>query len=230
MIKKLLEDLIHTIFPDLCLACSKLPKAAEASFCVECLHKMPYTDHFIIKDNAVTNHLRGRINLVHGAAILYFREGSFVRNMLHQLKYKGRREIGEVMGEIGARKMLESPFYNIPDIIIPVPVHPKKVRKRGYNQSTIFGLAVSQGTGIPFNDKIIIKTMESDSQTGKSRTDRVMNVSQVFEIAQKETLQNKHVLIVDDVITTGATLEACCLKALEAGASKISILCIAATA
>ncbi len=229
MLKKLLEDFIHTLFPDLCLACGKLPKSTKASFCVECLHKMPYTDHFIVKENAVTNHLRGRISLVHGAAILYFREGSFVRHMLHQLKYKGRREIGEVMGEIGAKKLLESPLFLRPDIIIPVPVHEKKILKRGYNQSTIFGLSVSQGTGITFSDKIIIKSKETDSQTGKSRTDRVMNVSQVFEIAQKEILKNKHVLIVDDVITTGATLEACCLKALEAGAAKISILCIAAT-
>jgi ComF family protein len=226
--KNLLIDLFHTLFPDLCLACNKLPKSKGASFCVECIHSMPYTDHFFIKENTVTNHFKGRVKLYHGAAILQFREGSIVQNMLHQLKYKGRREIGEVMGKIAGEKMLNSPLYIRPDIIIPVPVHIKKVKKRGYNQSTIFGLALAECLGLSFRDDILVKSVETASQTGKSRTERVNNVSDVFEIKDNTAFTAKHVLIVDDVITTGATLEACCMSAISGGARQISILCIAA--
>lgn len=205
-----------------------MPKAKSASFCAECLHNMPYTDHFMIKDNVVTNHFKGRIALEHGAAILKFREGSIVQNMLHQLKYKGRREVGEVMGKIGGDKLLDSPLFVTPDVIIPVPIHPRKVIKRGYNQSSIFGQSIGQALKVNFRDDIIIKTKESDSQTGKSRTDRVANVADVFEVKDQKMLAGKHVLIVDDVVTTGATLEACCMMAKDAGAARISILCIAA--
>jgi ComF family protein len=227
MIKTLLYDLFHTIFPDLCLACDRLPKTKHASFCVDCLHKMPYTDHFYIKENKLTNHFKGRVKLHHGAAILSFREGSMVQNMLHKLKYRGRKEVGEIMGKIGAGRLLKSSLYEKPDIIIPIPIHIKKVKKRGYNQSTIFGKSVGMSLDIPFRDDIIVKSIETESQTGKSRTDRVKNVSDVFTIADEKVLIGSHVLIVDDVVTTGATLEACCLKAREAGATKISILCIA---
>jgi ComF family protein len=229
MIKALIQDLFHTMFPDLCLACDRLPKAKTASFCVECLQKMPYTDHFKIGENQVTKHFKGRIKLHHGAAILRFREGNIVQKMLHKLKYKGRREIGEVLGQIGAERLLNSSYFDKPDIIIPVPVHIKKVKRRGYNQSTIFGKSISLALDIPFSDDIIIKSLESESQTGKSRTDRIANVSEVFSLRYSHALQGMHVLIVDDVVTTGATLEACCLKAIEAGATTISILCIAAT-
>lgn len=227
MVKKLVQDLFFTIFPDLCLACDRLPKANNASFCVECLFRMPYTDHFHIKNNKVTNHFKGRISIRHGAAILSFREGGMVQNMLHKLKYKGRREIGEIMGKIGATSYLQSKMFDKPDIIIPVPVHIKKVKRRGYNQSTIFGKSLSLSMDVPFSDDVIVKTLESESQTGKSRTDRVKNVEEVFSIHKPGVLKGCHVLVVDDVITTGATLEACCAKALEAGAISISVLSIA---
>ena len=138
-IKILAGDLIHVLFPDLCLACSSLPKTRDASFCVDCLHAMPYTDHFLLKENDVTKHFRGRVNILHGAALLRFREGGTVQEMLHHLKYKKRKEIGEVLGEIAGKKLLDSTIFSVPDIIIPVPVHPNQVRRRGYNQSTIFG-------------------------------------------------------------------------------------------
>jgi ComF family protein len=227
MIKKLIQDLFFTIFPDLCLACDRLPKSNEASFCVECLYRMPYTDHFYIKNNKVTNHFKGRISIKHGAAILSFKEGGMVQNMLHKFKYKRRKEIGEIMGKIGAARFLHSKMFDKPDIIIPVPVHIKKIKRRGYNQSSIFGRSLGVALDVPFSDDVIVKTLETESQTGKSRTDRVKNVAEVFTIRNAEVLKGCHVLVVDDVITTGATLEACCTKVLEAGASSISILSIA---
>lgn len=226
-IKKLAGDLIHVLFPDLCLACSSLPKTRDASFCVDCLHAMPYTDHFLLKENDVTKHFRGRVSILHGAALLRFREGGIVQEMLHHLKYKKRKEIGEVLGEIAGKKLLDSTIFSLPDIIIPVPVHPKKVRRRGYNQSTIFGKAVGAVIKVALADDILIKDTETTSQTGKSRTERVVNVSEVFVLKKPEEISGRHVLIVDDVITTGATLEACCLKLKEGGAKSISVLSIA---
>ncbi len=226
-IKALVGDLIHVLFPDLCLACSKSPKTRDAAFCVECLHAMPYTDHFLLKENDVTKHFRGRINIQHGAALLRFREGSMVQIMLHNLKYKKRKEIGEVLGEIAGKKLLDSPIFSLPDLIIPVPVHPKKVRRRGYNQSTIFGKAVSAAIHVSIAEDVLIKETETTSQTGKSRTERVENVSEVFVLNKPEAITGRNVLIVDDVVTTGATLEACCLKLKEGGAKSISILSIA---
>ncbi len=227
-IKELLGDMFYTIFPDLCIACINQPKTRNGSFCVNCLHQMPYTDHFIIKDNTVTKHFKGRVPLVHGAALLSFRNQGNIRNMLHGLKYKGRRETGNILGEIAGEKLLASILFGRPDIIIPIPIHDKKKLIRGYNQSSVFGQGVSTTSGIKMYEKTLIKYTETSSQTGKSRTDRVKNVSSTFEIKSPEVIIGKHVLVVDDVVTTGATLEACCLLLLKAGAIKISILTIAA--
>ncbi|MBK8669213.1 MAG: ComF family protein [Saprospiraceae bacterium] len=227
-IKTSMHDLWHTLFPDLCLACLKMPKTRDAYFCIECLHDMPYTDHFIIKDNNVTRHFKGRISLHHGAALLRYREESIVQNMLHGLKYKKRKEVGEVMGAIAGSKFLDSSIFLRPDIIVPVPVHHKKVLRRGYNQSTIFGYAVSEQIGVPFVEDVLTKVVETKSQTGKSRTARVANVEEVFVLNKPADISGKHVLLVDDVVTTGATIEACCLKMQETNVSKISVLTIAA--
>ncbi|MFZ1524936.1 MAG: phosphoribosyltransferase family protein [Saprospiraceae bacterium] len=226
-IKLLPRDLFHTLFPDICLACDTQPKIRQGDFCVECLHKMPYTDHFTILDNAVTRHFKGRVKLEYGAALLRFRAGSIVQNMLHKLKYKKRKEIGEIFGEIAGQKLIASPLFQKPDLIIPIPIHHLKEKKRGYNQSSVFGKAVGKVLGVECREDIIIKSKWSESQTGKSRTQRVDNVDEVFELIRPELVRSRHVLIVDDVVTTGATIEACCLKLTESQVGKMSILTIA---
>ena len=227
VVLKIWEDIFHTIFPDLCLACSQQPKARQASFCIGCLLEMPYTDHFFQKNNDVTKHFRGRVSLHHGAALLYFREGSKVQNMLHQLKYKKRIEIGQILGELAGKKLLESTLFEKPDLIIPVPIHPKKVLKRGYNQSEVFGKAVSQVICVALMDDILLKDRWSESQTGKSRTARVANVEEVFILKRPDQIRGRHILLVDDVVTTGATIEACCNTLKEGNVGKISVLSIA---
>ncbi len=222
------QDLIHVIFPDLCLSCNREPKTADAWFCITCIHQMPYTDHFELKDNEVLKHFKGRIKLAHGAAILRFKEGSIVQNILHQLKYKQRKEIGEVFGKIAAEKLKNSQLFPQPDIIIPVPIHKNKLKKRGYNQSSIFGKSLGDCCNIEFQETILIKNKETESQTGKSRTDRVSNVRDGFTMVYPEKIKLKNVLIVDDVITTGATLEAVCQMVWLAQPASVSVLSIAA--
>lgn len=231
-IKKVLstwyKDLVHVLFPDLCLACNKEPKTADAWFCVACIHQMPYTDHFEIADNNVVKHFKGRVKLGHGAAILRFKEGGIAQNMLHQLKYKERKEIGEVFGKIGSEKFANCKYFPTPDIIIPVPIHKNKQLRRGYNQSSIFGKSLGECCNITFSENIILKTKNNESQTGKSRTERVNNVKDGFAVKQPESLKYKNVLIVDDVITTGATLEAIIQLVWQCEPSTVSVLSIAA--
>lgn len=222
------QDMFHTLFPDICLACDTQPKTRHADFCIECLHKMPYTDHFVISENEVTKHFKGRVNLHHGAALLRFREGGIVQNMLHKLKYKKRKEIGQIFGEIAGQKFIASPLFLKPDLIIPVPIHPSKKKRRGYNQSSIFGHVLGKSLGVECRDDIIIKIKHSESQTGKSRTQRIDNVEEVFQLLKPDVVKMRHILIVDDVVTTGATIEACCLKLIDAQVGMISVVTIAA--
>lgn len=222
------KDMFYVIFPNLCIACDTQSKTKNSSFCVDCLYKMPYTDHFTQKNNKVVQHFWGRIPLDHGGALLTLRDESMVSHMMHKLKYKSTPEIGHILGQIAGDRWGHQTLFKKPDIIIPVPLTIKKKAKRGYNQSEKFGSGLSEKIGVYCSDNIILKIKETPSQTGKSRTDRVSNVKDSFEIKSPEKIRGKHVLVVDDVVTTGATLEACCLALLQAGASKISILTIAA--
>ncbi|MCZ2102337.1 MAG: ComF family protein [Chitinophagales bacterium] len=226
--KSMLDKISEVLFPDLCLACSEVPKSYDAHFCTDCLGMLPFTDHFGVKQNAVTMHLAGRVNIDHGAALLTFRKEGIVQKMLHQLKYKGRYEIGEILGKMSATRYQDSPYFSRPDVILPVPIHATKQRIRGYNQSEIFGTSVGQVLNVSCEPEILVKIKKTESQTGKSRTQRVENVAEGFWISTPERLVNQHVLLVDDVITTGATLEACCQYIYDGGAAKVSILCIAA--
>lgn len=228
MLIPLFRDLLNSIFPDLCICCTHTPKMNSGDFCAQCAYSMPYTNHFTHAENDLTDHFKGRFRLYYGAALLNYRHDSIVKNMLHGLKYKGKKEIGEVLGAIMGRKLLKSPHFELPELVIPVPIHPRKKLRRGYNQSSIFGKSVAEVLDIRFREDILIKLDETESQTGKNRTDRVQNVSKTFGI-NTEIKIGGHYLIADDVVTTGATLEACCNMLLTAGASKVSIASIAVT-
>ncbi len=227
-IKAMFKDIADVIFLDLCLACNSQHRTHGSLFCTNCLAAFPFTDHFDIKQNPVTQHLAGRVAIEHGAALLTFSKEGIVQRIIHQLKYQGRHEVGAALGKMAAIRYQQSNIFNLPDIIIPVPIHPKKMKVRGYNQSAIFGISIGQYLGLECNDEILIKIKETASQTGKSRTERVVNVANGFTLTKPNMVENKHVLVVDDVITTGATLEACCHCIYDAGASKISVLCMAA--
>lgn len=225
-IRQLWKDLIHVLFPDLCLACNHLPKTQQASFCTECIYLMPYTDHFEIEENEVTQHFRGLVPIKHGAALLLFQEGNLTQRLLYQLKYQKKREVGSILGEIAGQKWLQSKVCSHVDLIVPVPIHPKKERLRSYNQSAVFGLAVSKILQVSCVQNVLIKSKENESQTGKNRAQRVENVSDVFKVDHIEMIKDKHVLLVDDVVTTGATAIACCQQLYKAGAKQVSILSI----
>lgn len=170
----------------------------------------------------------GRVPIVSAASLYYFTKGGSVQKLIHQLKYKGKKEIGNFLGSYYGQELNGSEHFSSIEGIIPVPLHKKKQKKRGYNQSDIFAQGLSSTMNIEVLNNILERNHFSDTQTRKTRFNRWRNVKDIFEITTSEKIQGKHILLVDDVVTTGATLEACTNKLLESSASSVSIATIAA--
>jgi len=204
-----INDFFGLIYPNLCLACGNGLKKSEATICTACQYFLPKTDFHFTRGNPIEKIFWGRIKIESATSFYFFNKGSRVQRMIHQLKYHGKQQIGEKVGELFAQDvMIHDDFKNI-ELIIPVPLHAKKQKKRGYNQADCFAKGIANGSGIQYDSKIITRTVFTDSQTKKSRIDRWINVEEKFSLTNLERVNGKHVLLVDDVVTTGATLEAC---------------------
>lgn len=223
----LLDDFLSLIYPRLCVGCQKHNIKKGEYLCPSCHFEMPFTDHFNKADNGIVEHLYGRVPIVNGAAVVYFTPDGIVQKMVHRLKYKGDKDVGKSLGRYAGEKMQESSFFNDIDVIMPVPLHIRKRAQRGYNQAEQFGLGIAQSTGLPLIGDNMIKILETSSQTNKSRDERIANVKHSIAINKSSDILNKHILLVDDVVTTGATLEACGKILIENGAAKISVVCLA---
>ncbi|WP_225872759.1 ComF family protein [Pedobacter frigoris] len=223
----LLQDLTGLLFPELCCACSTLLHHGEGDICTSCIHNLPYTDHHIYKDNKVARKLWGRIPFHQAMALLHFRKGNSVQNLIHHLKYKGKKGLGVKLGTILAGQLISNPHYQGIDLIIPIPLHKKKEQERGYNQSMCIADGLSAALNIPVAKGCLIRKVATSSQTRKSRYKRYENMKEVFGISDPAILAGKHVLLVDDVITTGATIEACAMELYRHGIGKLSIATIA---
>ena len=150
-----------------------------------------------------------------------------MQHLIHQLKYKGQKEVGIYMGKLLGNDLKTDPGFETINAIIPVPLHPRKQRKRGYNQSEQFAIGLSESTGIAMDIKSFVRTVATETQTRKSRFARYENVKEIFKVTYPENLENKHLLLVDDVITTGATLESCANILLDIPGVKLSVAAIA---
>ncbi len=228
-LRRYTEDLINLLFPELCNGCGTLLYRGEKEICTKCRFDLPYTDFHLHTDNLVAKQLWGRLPLNAAMAMLYFKKNSKVQNLIHSLKYKGKTDVGLLLGKLLAQKLKESELYYDVDLIIPVPLHLKKLRLRGYNQSEYIATGLAQELEIPFSTVNLVRNKATESQTKKSRYTRFENMLQVFEIKKAEELKDKHILLIDDVITTGATLEACGNTLLNVGIKKLSIAAIAFT-
>jgi ComF family protein len=224
-----LDDFFALFFPALCPACQKNLFKNESVICTDCIYHLPYTNFHLEKDNRVARQLWGRISFDISSAFLYFHKGSRVQNLLHQLKYNGKPEIGVKLGEMYGQILAAAANYKAADFIIPVPLHPGKLKSRGYNQSEHFGKGLSNALGIPLLPNTLRQRISTGTQTKRSRFSRYENMKEVFEVTNPESITGKHVLLVDDVITTGATIEACGIKILEVPGTMISIITIAFT-
>lgn len=225
----MLNDFLSLIFPKVCYACGKSLFKREDCICTYCLYHLPKTNFHLYEDNPVIKLFWGRANIFSASSMYSFNRGSKVQHLIHQLKYKGKKEIGTSLGKYYGNELKKASLFSSANIVIPVPLHVNKYKKRGYNQSETFaqGLAMSMKTECAGD--ILIRTHASDTQTKKSRFVRWKNVEEIFKVISPGKLEGKHVLLVDDVVTTGSTLEACANKILEIHATRVSAVTIAST-
>ncbi len=222
------QDFISLFYPNNCVACQNALYRNEYIICTSCLFHLPKTNYHLEKDNPISKIFWGRSDIEIAASFYFFIKAGKVQHLIHQLKYKGKKEIGIFIGELYGKELLKSEFFQNIDVIIPVPLHPKKEKKRGYNQSEMFGIGLSTSMQIPLDKTTLIRTYASETQTKKSRFKRWENVNEIFDLQNADLLENKHTLLIDDVITTGATIEACANMLKKIKDVKISIVSIAA--
>jgi len=229
MLVNILNDIESLFFPDLCLGCESLLLYNEKVICAQCRHQLPLTNYHALKNNPIEKMFYGRVAIENATAFLHFEKKGLVQQLIHQLKYKGQEQIGTFIGEWMAHELKEYNTYSDIDMIIPVPLHKKRLNERGYNQVTFFAKSISKGINASYRDTILLRTSYMQTQTFKNRNTRWQNDTSIFSIQKTANLEGKHILLVDDVVTTGATLEAC-VKAFEHIRNiKISILTIAVT-
>jgi ComF family protein len=223
------QDFISLIYPRICYACGKSLYKYEKCLCTYCNYHLPKTNFHLDQDNPVSKLFWGKVNIFSAAAFYYYNKGTKVQHLIHQLKYKGHKEIGVYIGTIYGKELKKSVLFETVDVVIPVPLHPKKKIKRGFNQSEVFAAGLAEGMNILMDVKTLQRTYASETQTRKSRFARWENVKEIFALKDPETLENKHILLVDDVITTGSTIEACAQMLSAIPGIKISIAAIACT-
>jgi ComF family protein len=214
------------IFPSYCAACGQALYRNESILCMGCYAQLPLTGFHNDPENEVARLFWGRVNVEHATSFMYFAKGSRFQQILHELKYNGQVQIGTALGRMLGSELKNTPFSTA-DMIIPVPLHPSKLKARGYNQSELIATGISEILQLPLETGLIRRTMDKGSQTHKSRYERWENVGQIFHCRYPDALKDKHVMIVDDVITTGATLEACASCLASVTGIKISLVSLA---
>lgn len=223
----MLNDFLALIYPRNCVACSNSLYKHEDQLCNYCYLNLPKTNFHKSHQNPVVSLFYGRINLEFASAFYLFQKKGSIQKVLHAVKYKNNRELAVLVGKWYAEDLKEHESFKQVEAIIPVPLHAKKLKQRGYNQSEEFAKGLAEGLQIKVNTTGLQRKEFTQTQTRKNKYERWENVEDVFEIHQPEELKNKHVVLVDDVITTGATIEACCQTLQQIEGIKISVLCIA---
>ena len=221
------ESIINLFFPKVCSGCSSFLLSNENVICTVCRHDIPLTNHHLNPENDAFKKFYGRIPVIHTSALFYFHKKGIVQELIHNLKYKGHEEIGAILGEWYAEDLKTIELLQSVDEIIPVPLHRRKLKERGYNQVTAFGTALSSSLNIDYNDSLLIRNVYSKTQSKKNLLGRTEGIESTFDVAFTEKDHNKHFLLIDDVITTGSTLEACSRALLKIPGAKISIVCMA---
>lgn len=221
-----LHYLFDLFYPKICMSCGHALKSQEEIICIKCLLRLPKTGFHLHEDNPISRVFWGRINIEAATSYLFFSKQGRVQSLMHNLKYRGQKEVGIKLGNLFGAELKNSRLYQNIDFIVPVPLHPKKLSKRGFNQSLMIAKGLSESMQIEINQDLKRK-IHTSTQTKKSRYDRWKNVKDIFEIPDDNKLQEKKILLVDDVLTTGATLEACANKLFEVKGISICIATLA---
>ncbi|MDR2906699.1 MAG: ComF family protein [Bacteroidales bacterium] len=221
------KDLIDLLYPSQCVACGKTLYRNETLICLDCLLHLPKTQFENDRENAVCKLFWGRAEVEMATAFLFFTKAGKVQRLIHGLKYGGKSEVGVYLGRLFGKDLLKSPYFRDIDLIVPVPLHSEKMKTRGYNQSERIAVGLSEAMGIPVDTTSFVRSRATETQTSKNRFSRWENVKEVFAVGDAEGLKNKHILLVDDVITTGATIEGCVRKLSAVEGGRVSVVGVA---
>lgn len=220
---------LNLFFPKTCAGCNALLLQTETVICTQCRHDIPLTNHFQVKENEAFAKFYGKVPVEFVVALMEFHKKGIVQEMIHKLKYKNQQDIGKVIGYWCAENLKALPEINQIDCIVPVPLHPKKLRKRGYNQVSTFGKTLAEVLEIPYDENILVRTQFTETQTKKTLLNRSENVKDIFDINHTYSTPFRNFLLIDDVITTGATLVSCAKALQKIPNSTVSIACMAMT-
>jgi ComF family protein len=226
-LREMWEGFLHLLFPEICVACGQDLPVTGTCFCLTCQLALAPSDMYMLRENEFTDRFWGRLPLEGGAALYHFTRKSPVQRALHQLKYHNKPDIGIKIGREFGKKLRDAEIFRSVDAIIPVPLHPKKERLRGYNQSLMFAQGIAETMYLPVLNTVLTRNKFTASQTRKKRIERFQNVEQVFTVKKPALVEGRHLLLVDDVLTTGATLEICGRMLLEVPGTKLSLATIA---
>jgi ComF family protein len=223
------SDFLSLIYPNSCEACGALLVVGERTLCSTCRYKLPRTSYWLQKGNPVEQIFWGRVPVVNACSLFFMSKGSRYRKLLHKLKYGNKPQIGVALGLLLGNELAKVADYANVEFIVPVPLHVKRQRKRGYNQSEKIAVGISQATGKPLLTDAVFRQRYNETQTKKMREERWSNVSDIFAVrpGAEARLAGRHILLVDDVLTTGSTVEACATAMLKAADCKVSVATLA---
>ncbi|HHU25945.1 MAG TPA: ComF family protein [Bacteroidales bacterium] len=223
MNKSLVNELAALFYPHACVVCGAELLENEGGVCLKCLYQLPRTHNYLERENEAEQHMAARISFERIATYCVYSKGGMLEPLIHHLKYHGKKEIGLLLGRLFGRDLLGSDFLNSIDWIVPVPLHPKREKERGYNQAEMIARGLSEATSLPVLTGNLVRVIFNPTQTKRTKTQRWENVKGIFEVVDSSLFEGKHLLLVDDVITTGSTIEACGLALQACKGVKISI-------
>ena len=223
------KDFLHLFFPHICAGCGSDVLGKDAVTCVACLEALPLTNFHLHAENPAEKIFRGRLPITAASSLLYFSKDSLVQRLLHALKYRGQTRLGYLLGTMLGAALAASPLFETVELLVPLPLHASKEKKRGYNQAMILCEGISHAMGIPVCVQAVAKLSHTETQTHKNRIERWQNMEGRFVVKAPDLIQHKHVLLIDDVMTTGATLEACGHEILQLPGTALSIATLAYT-
>ena len=220
-------DLAELFFPTLCITCGDRLISQEKFLCMNCWHDLPVTNFHLNSENKVAQLFWGRVQIENATSFFSYKKGSKYQQLIHFIKYKGLKELGLETGRKFGFDLLDSEGFNTIDFIVPVPLHPRKQKKRGFNQSYWIAKGVAESLQKPVSNENLFRQVHTSTQTRKNRFERWQNVESIFSVNRPGEFQGKHILLIDDVITTGSTLEACAFQILKMENTKVSIATLA---
>ncbi|MFA6778529.1 MAG: phosphoribosyltransferase family protein [Paludibacteraceae bacterium] len=220
------KDFINLLYPTLCIGCDNALFKGERFICLNCMSDLPRTNFHKIEGNSVEQRFYGKIKVEHATSFLYFEKKSMTQKMMHEIKYKGGKEFGRHLGRLFGADLRNSEMNEV-DAILPVPLHSKRLKDRGYNQSEWIAMGIAESMGKPIITDAVVREVATQTQTKKGVYERWQNVNGIFRVTDSQKIEGKHILVIDDVITTGSTIEACAAALLSITGVSVSVATLA---